>query len=206
MKEIKISLSTFLLIFAIIIICVMGCITYKFYKDKKIANEKVLEMNNKVVNLEEKVDNMSNNIINSEKQQTTTNSIDETNNKYTQLANNTLGKKDVLFITKAIKNNDNTYSLYGIQYKHDDENTNEAEIEDRWIMTNNSYYVTVSGSLSCEMKYDYEEKYKTVDDIFKTYREVEPEDSANPSYKHCFRFTIKDGVCTGIENVLTGEE
>ena len=146
MKEIKISLSTFLLIFAIII-CVMGCITYKFYKDKKIANEKVLEMNNKVVNLEEKVDNMSNNIINSEKQQTTTNSIDETNNKYTQLANNTLGKKDVLFITKAIKNNDNTYSLYGIQYKHDDENTNEAEIEDRWIMTNNSYYVTVSGSL-----------------------------------------------------------
>ena len=39
-KEIKISLSTFFLIFAIIIIIAMACFIYKLYKEKEQVNIK----------------------------------------------------------------------------------------------------------------------------------------------------------------------
>jgi len=57
-KTIKISLSTFFLILAIIAICVMGYFIYKLNDDKTKATEQVSELNNQVAKLENSMDNL----------------------------------------------------------------------------------------------------------------------------------------------------
>ena len=52
-KEIKISLSTFFLILAIIVIIIMGYAIFKLYNEKKIANNSIQELKSKTNNLEE---------------------------------------------------------------------------------------------------------------------------------------------------------
>ena len=66
----KISLSTLLLLLAIIVIVVMGCFIYKLYKDKQSANIQISELNNEVLTLE--------NIVN--KLKTTTEESSDLNN------------------------------------------------------------------------------------------------------------------------------
>ncbi len=69
-KVIKISLSTFFLILAIIVICVMGYFIFKLNDDKTKATEKVSELNNQVAKLENSMDNLQEKI----------NKITDTNN------------------------------------------------------------------------------------------------------------------------------
>ena len=57
-KAIKISLSTFLLILAIIVIIIMGYFIYKLNNDKELANNKVIQLNNQVSGLENTVNNL----------------------------------------------------------------------------------------------------------------------------------------------------
>lgn len=54
-NEIKISLSTFFLILAIIVIAVMGYFIYKFYTEKEIATNKAEELQGQISSLEVKV-------------------------------------------------------------------------------------------------------------------------------------------------------
>ena len=73
-KSIKVSLSTFFLIVAIIAIGVMGYFIYKLNDDKTKETEKVSELNNQVTSLEnqvdslkEKIDTISNTSVSNEK-------------------------------------------------------------------------------------------------------------------------------------------
>ncbi len=52
-EEIKISLSTFFLILAIIVIIIMGYAIFKLYNEKKIANNSIQELKSKTNNFEE---------------------------------------------------------------------------------------------------------------------------------------------------------
>lgn len=61
-KNIKISLSTFFLILAIIIIIIMGYLIYKIDNEKNMAEKQVNELNDKVINLEETINNVYNTI------------------------------------------------------------------------------------------------------------------------------------------------
>ena len=54
-KVIKISLSSFLLILAVIIIVIMGYFIYELYNDKETANNKVEELSNQLNKLEDTV-------------------------------------------------------------------------------------------------------------------------------------------------------
>ncbi len=63
-EQIKVSLSTFFLIIAIIVIAVMGYFMYKLYNEKIATEEKVKSLNNQVNSLQEKINSISN-IINS---------------------------------------------------------------------------------------------------------------------------------------------
>lgn len=217
-KGIRISFSTFFLILAIIIIIIMGYFIYMFYNDKKIANNTIEDLNNQVKSLENTVDSLQSiidNVSNTIKDGSVENNASISNEntttsningalKYTQLTSSVLNDEDVFFVTEAIKNTDNTYVLNGVVYKHDDNNINEAQIEDRWILTNDYYSVIVSATLPCGLCFDYEENYKTVDDVFKNYKNALPEFTANPLYEHCFKLTMEGNTCVAIQNVLTG--
>ena len=50
-KKIKISLSTFFLIIALILIILMAYFIYKIYNDKEMANNKVKDLNTQVSDL-----------------------------------------------------------------------------------------------------------------------------------------------------------
>ena len=57
-KVTKISLSTFFLILAIIVIVIMAIFMYKFYNEKIEANEKTAELQTQVSNLNGTVSNL----------------------------------------------------------------------------------------------------------------------------------------------------
>ena len=54
-KNVKISLTGLLLIFAIIVIVILSFLLYKVYSDKKVSNEKVGKLDSELSNLNEKV-------------------------------------------------------------------------------------------------------------------------------------------------------
>ena len=85
-KPIKVSLSTFFLILAIVVIIVMGFFMYKLYNEKVAATQKVDNLNNEIDTLEntvnnfqEKIDSISN-TINSNTSNSTISSESATNN------------------------------------------------------------------------------------------------------------------------------
>lgn len=113
-KSLTISLSTFFLLLAIIVICVMGYFVYKLYNERTIATEEISNLNNQIGGLEntvnvlqESIDNVSNN------SQSNNNEISD--NKYTEITDELEGI-DVLYVTNAINNNDDTYTLKGVLY------------------------------------------------------------------------------------------
>ena len=134
----------------------------------------------------------------------TTDTTIQTN--YNELTSTTLGKDDVFFVTNVIENNDNTYTLTGVIYTHDDINYNEAQISDRWILSDEYRSITISKNLPCSMKFDYDNMYNTVEDVFFNYQDVTPENTSNPYYKHSFTFVFEGDKCVSVENVLTGLE
>lgn len=58
-KTIKVGLSTFLFIIALIVICVMAFFIYKFYDDKTKANNEVNDLKNQVNTLQNTVNSLS---------------------------------------------------------------------------------------------------------------------------------------------------
>lgn len=63
-KPIKISLSTFFLIIAIIVIVIMGYFMYQFYTGKAVAEEQTAELNSKVNELQSTINNVQSVITN----------------------------------------------------------------------------------------------------------------------------------------------
>ena len=112
-KTIKISLSTFFLILAIIVIVIMGVFIFKFYNDKKVADSEVKDLNNQVIGLESTINtlegkinslegtinnnanNITNNIVNSENVENTQNNDDTTSNSTSKTFSNDEIKKSI---------------------------------------------------------------------------------------------------------------
>lgn len=78
-KTIKISLSTFFLLLALIAIVVMAIFMYKFYDDKKKADEKSSNLENQLSNLNETVKDLNDKISNT----SNTNEVSNSNNTTT---------------------------------------------------------------------------------------------------------------------------
>ena len=57
-NSIKINFSTIFLVITLIIIIIMGCFIYKLYKDKQTADNKISDLNNEIVRLENMVNNL----------------------------------------------------------------------------------------------------------------------------------------------------
>lgn len=126
-KAIKISLSTFLLIIAVIAICVMGYFIYKFNDDKTKATEQISQLNSKIALLEndktllkEEVENKQtelNNKEKNEKENINTNNISQNttnNNIVTKEVEKQLNVKDVIALgynQVAVLINGNAYVI-----------------------------------------------------------------------------------------------
>ncbi|MBQ2938600.1 MAG: hypothetical protein IJE05_07015 [Clostridia bacterium] len=96
-KTIKISLSSFFLMLAILIIIIMTYFIYKFYNEKVLATKEIEKLNTQVISLENTVNNS----------QDTINTIsNNTNNSYSN--SNSL---DAILL-------DTTYSNNGIEFKY----------------------------------------------------------------------------------------
>jgi len=193
LTEKKISLGTVMfLIIIFVLIVLLSCLGSYTYNLKKSIEANT---NNNLENLSASNSASTENGTSNEKNEQT---------GYKALTFSSLSEKDVLFVTNATKNNDGTYTLTGVIYQHDNENYNESEISDRWIMTNEYRTITVSKDLSCNMGYDYEDKYHTVEDVFSNYENAEPTNTSNPHYKHSFTFVFEDDECVMVKNVITG--
>lgn len=51
-EAIRFSLSSFLLMIAVIVICIMGCLLFTLYRDKKKTDEKIMQLEARIVNIE----------------------------------------------------------------------------------------------------------------------------------------------------------
>lgn len=94
-KSAKISLSTFLLIIAIIVIVVMGLIIYKFYNEKN-------DFSNKSSELQSQVDSLNEKISTQEKDEKFSNSISDKKSEQSKKLSDS--EKQELF-NKAVKDN-----------------------------------------------------------------------------------------------------
>ena len=104
-KPIKISLSTFFLILAVIVILVMGYFMYKLYNEKTIATQEIGDLNNEINTLEktvndfqQKMDSISNTINSSEV--STNNNI---SNNFENNANSTISLKKGNYTINEVK-------------------------------------------------------------------------------------------------------
>ena len=254
-KEIKVRLSTVVYLFIIVVLVVaLGVVYYLGFvkndnSNNMIANGEVVEKNNISVN-EEKTET-NNKIENT----LTENSSDS---KYSEITKE-LDGIDVLYVTDAIENSNNTYILKGVIYtqytishkelsdildkgsmtiegkaytiKNSDnageydlfEKDNEyalyklkminsnkyyletqAQVSDNWMLTNEYKEITVSKDTKCSMAYDYEEKYNTVDDVFKNFEQTKPIETKNPNVDKTFTFKFENGKCVEVISAVTG--
>ena len=173
-KVIKISLSSFLLILAVIIIVIMGYFIYELYNDKETANNKVEELSNQLNNLEdtvnilqEGINNVSNtsqlNNINGET--SSNNEILDANESYDEIIlNGSYGSKNsefgyeftsdgkVKFIT-TFTDKEGTYTTIG-----------ENEIELTFVKKTEWDPINVDDNKSTTFQVNEKEKIKYVDE------------------------------------------
>lgn len=110
-KEIKVSLTTFFLILAIIIILVMGMFIYKLSNEKTEETNKTSELqtrvnslNNTIGDLQEKIDNISENINSNNSVENTSNTNNtNTSTNTTTTTNNNNNNKSNSFTDKEVK-------------------------------------------------------------------------------------------------------
>ena len=130
-KVTKISLSTFLLIFAIIIIVVMGVFIFKLNNEKTLETQRSTELetqvsnlNSTVNNLQEKINKVSETINSENTTNAEANSVVEqpansasttVQDKYTEITSK-LNEDDLFYATDAVKNSDGSYTLKGVLY------------------------------------------------------------------------------------------
>ena len=205
MENKKGNVSTVFLVIAIILIVVMGAFMYmqKTESDKQIAE---LENNagklQKTINdLQGKIDTISN-TINSNKD-VDSNSAEDT--KYVELTKE-LNSGDVLYVTKAEKNSDNTYTLYGVVFNCNENVKPDYQISDTWTVTKDYKKVTVSSDTKCISGYPEEEE-TTVGKYFNNYGEVELEkvvENTTLTDKYTYSFKFENGKCVEVIDYCTG--
>ena len=91
-KKIRISLSTFLLILALIVIICMGYLVVKLYNDKNNETNKVSELNTKINDLEKSINTLSNNMNNTSNEL----SSNVQTNTTTNTSKNTTASKEII--------------------------------------------------------------------------------------------------------------
>ena len=103
---VKISLSTFFLILAIVVIVIMAYFIYKLNNDKQLANNKVTELNNQVGGLESTVNDLKGTISDISNTISKSNSSNETkSNKGTQTNSNSNTPTNAS-VTKSFSNDE----------------------------------------------------------------------------------------------------
>lgn len=198
----KISLSTLFLILAIIVIVIMGVFIYKLNNDKIAEVQKSTELQAQVNNLNEtvsqlqgKIDSISN-TINSNKD--TENSTSESI-KYVELTK-ALNSGDVLYVTKAEKNSNNTYTLYGVVFKCNKNVHPDYQLTDTWTKTNDYKKITVSSDTTCISGYPAEED-TTVGKYFNNYGEIELQKeviNTTLNDRATYSFEFENGKCVKV--------
>lgn len=98
----KISLSTFFLILAVIVIIVMGIFMYKTYNEKNVATEKVSDLNGQVSNLKNTVDQLQGKI-NSISDTINNDNIKENSISTNNVTENNFTSDNILFTEKQVK-------------------------------------------------------------------------------------------------------
>ena len=98
----KISLSTFFLILAVIVIIVMGIFMYKTYNEKNVATEKVSDLNGQVSNLKSTVDQLQGKI-NSISDTINNDNIKENSISTNNVTENDFTSDNILFTEKQVK-------------------------------------------------------------------------------------------------------
>ena len=205
MENKKGNVSTVFLVIAINLIIVMGIFMYmqKTKSDKQIAE---LENNagklQKTINdLQGKIDTISN-TINSNKD-VDSNSAEDA--KYVELTKE-LNSGDVLYVTKAEKNSDNTYTLYGVVFNCNENVKPDYQISDTWTVTKDYKKVTVLSDTKCISGYPEEEE-TTVGKYFNDYGEVELEkvvENITLTDKYTYSFKFENGKCVEVIDYCTG--
>ena len=205
MENKKGSLSTVFLVIAIILIVVMGALLYmqKTESDKQIAEleNNASKLQETINDLQGKIDTISN-TINSNKD-VDSNSAEDT--KYVELTKE-LNSGDVLYVTKAEKNSDNTYTLYGVVFNCNENVNPDYQISDTWTVTKDYKKVTVSSDTKCISGYPEEEE-TTVGKYFNNYGEVELEivvENTTLTDKYTYSFKFENGKCVEVIDYCTG--
>ena len=205
MENKKGSLSTVFLVIAIILIVVMGAFMYmqKTESDKQIAEleNNASKLQETINDLQGKIDTISN-TINSNKD-VDSNSAEDT--KYVELTKE-LNSGDVLYVTKAEKNSDNTYTLYGVVFNCNENVNPDYQISDTWTVTKDYKKVTVSSDTKCISGYPEEEE-TTVGKYFNNYGEVELEkvvENTTLTDKYTYSFKFENGKCVEVIDYCTG--
>ncbi len=196
------NLSTFFLILAIIAIILMGVYIYKLDNDKKAVIQKSTELQSQINNLNEtesqlqgKIDSTSNKV-NSGKDayNSTSESI-----KYEELTK-ALNSGDVLYVTRAEKNSNNTYTLYGIVFNCNKNVHPDYQLTDTWTKTDDYKKITVSSDTICISGYPEEEE-TTVGKYFNNYGEMElQQEVINTALndKATYSFEFENGKCVKV--------
>ena len=205
MENKKGNLSTVFLVIAIILIGVMGVFMYmqKTESDKQIAEleNNAGKLQETINDLQGKIDTISN-TINSNKD-VDNNSAEDI--KYVELTKE-LNSKDVLYVTKAEKNPNNTYTLYGVVFNCNENVNPDYQISDTWTVTKDYKKVTVSSDTKCISGYPEEEE-TTVGKYFNNYGEVELEkvvENTTLTDKYTYSFKFENGKCVEVIDYCTG--
>jgi len=205
MENKKGNVSTVFLVIAIILIVVMGAFMYmqKTESDKQIAEleNNASKLQETINDLQGKIDTISN-TINSNKD-VDNNSSEDT--KYVELTKE-LNSGDVLYVTKAEKNSDNTYTLYGVVFNCNENVNSNYQISDTWTVTKDYKKVTVSSDTKCISGYPEEEE-TTVGKYFNNYGEVELEkvvENTTLTDKYTYSFKFENGKCVEVIDYCTG--
>lgn len=199
-EPIKVSLSTFFLFIAIIVIAVLGYFTFDLYVENQNSKEELSSLNNEISTLENsvkdyksKIDAISN-TINSNTNKTENPSTNSSDNKYSIITKE-LNEDTVLFVTNSIKNTDGSYTLKGKLKKIDTSKPQETEFP-YWIETEEYKQITISADTKCTYSPD-----SVGDDITDTVKNVFDKDL---SFGDCFNFSFENGKCVLVKEVVTG--
>lgn len=220
-KPVKINLSTFFLVLAIIVIIVMGYFIYKLNTEKTVETEKNANLNNEVSNLQstvnslnEKINNISNIVSSSHSsnENTTSNTVNNnisntTNNtnlnKYIEMTEDNYKKYDTspysYRIQEMIDNGNKTITIKGRVYTYNEKAS--ANIEEEFGVYNGTdiyLEITLPDNLDCKLgdsittiRSEYDERKSNGTLI------VKDEDNITAPLSND-EFYFKNGKCTSI--------
>lgn len=77
----------------------------------------------------------------------------------------------------------------------------QTELKYVWKKTNEYKEITIPSNTKCNL--DYEEDYKTVEDVFKNYKSSTPIETTCPDFNKTFKFKFENGKCVEVISVRT---